>query len=336
MSTYKKIIYLLGLSAITSLGSARIVYAQSDWEPDSVYLATLEMDSILIEELASDSLSIIDILDSLLAIDYRYSSLMIRTGYISDIVNAGRDFGVSQYGFSAGVSYYHKSGLFGDISGYWNSDIDPHYNPTTLSLGFMKTVGKVWSFISSYDHYIYENTGEINYALTNSVNFSSYFDIKFFSLGIDYSFLFGDESAHRIRPNIFFPISFNEVGFIDQINLYPSASILLGNQNIYYINENYQVIQSEIKEFGYTGFKRRRKQNSEQLYQLVYEEGIDNVFGILNYSLSIPIIFKINNFTLSLGYYFNIPVPLPGEDIEYTPNSYFNVNLLYAISFKKK
>lgn len=336
MSRLKRNIFVLIMSAVIGLSSHNTVFAQSDWESDSLFMATLEMDSLLLEELAADSLSIIDLLDSLLLLDYRYSSLMLRAGYISDIVNAGRDFGVSQYGFSAGISYYHKTGIFSDISGYWNSDIEPHYNPTTATLGFMGTIGRKWSIIVSYDHYFYGNTGDINYTLTNSLNFSSYFDIKFLSLGIDYSYLFGDEDAHRIRPNLYFPITFNEVGFIDQINLYPSASMLLGNQNIYYLNENYQVIKSEISDFGYNGFKKRRRQNSDQLYQLVIDEGFENVFGIMNYSLSIPVNFKINDFTFSLGYYWNFPVPLPGEDIEYSPNSYFNVNLLYSIKFKNK
>jgi hypothetical protein len=45
---------------------------------------------------------------------------------------------------------------------------------------------------------------------------------------------------------------------------------------------------------------------------------------------------RMSRFTLSTSYYINFPVALPGEEIDLSPNSYFNVSLLYSIPFGLK
>ena len=60
---------------------------------DSLLIAYLAYDSLLLTELESDSLSFIDLLSQLVAMDYSVSSLSLRLGYNSHILNAGRDFG---------------------------------------------------------------------------------------------------------------------------------------------------------------------------------------------------------------------------------------------------
>lgn len=319
-------------------------FSQDD-DIDLLLHETLSYDSLLLDELAKDSLSILDLIDSLLLTDFRFSSIILRTSYVSDIINAGRDFGVNQYGFSAGLSYYHKTGLFADITSYWNSDIEPHINPTTFTLGYMGVITRNWNFIASYDHYYYSQN-ELNefasFPLTNSLGISSYVDIKFLSVGVDYAFLFGSEHAHRIRPNIYGTIRIKKVGFIDEIDIFPSASLLLGNSTIYYLNENYQQVQSFIHQMGgweqYQRFKRNHPNLANYTISnlITYDEEIKNVFGIMNYSFSVPVMIRKGNFTLSVGYYLNIPVPLPGEEIDLNPNSYYNIACLYSIPFKSR
>jgi len=321
-------------------------YSQED-NLDSLLNETLAYDSLLLEELAADSLSIIDLIDSLLNHDFRYSSLLIRLGYTSDIMYAGRDFGIRQYGFSAGASYYHKTGIFGDLTSYWNSDIEPHINPTTLTLGYMGSITPKWGFIASYDHYFYsknQNYVDIVYPLTNSLNASTYIDLKHFSFGLDYAFMFGQEIVHRIRPNMYGIIRIKNLGFIDEIDIFPSASMLLGDQNMYFLDENYSEVQSLLQQHGinnFSNFSQKRPKLAQYILAnyVTYDERIEDVFGIMNYSLSLPIMVRINYFTISTGYYVNFPIALPGEEIDLSPNNYYNVSLLYTIPFgiyKKK
>ena len=339
----KKKLVLTSLSMVMVLGSYSNAFSQ-DYDLDSLINETLAFDSLLLEELAQDSLSIIDLIDSLIHGKFKFSSLMIRTAYTSNIMNAGRDFGISQYGFSIGASYYHKTGLFGDLTSYWNSDVEPHINPTTITLGYMGSITSKWSIIASYEHFFYnqdESYDGILYPITNALNASTYLDLKHFSFGVDYSFLFGHESAHRIRPNMYGIIRIKTRGFIDEIDIFPSASLLLGNATIYYLDENYSQLQSMLDQHGINNFQQfsqRRPRLAQYLLTnyVTYEERTENVFGIMNYSLSLPIMIRMSRFTLSTSYYINFPVALPGEDIDLSSNSYFNVSLLYSIPFGLK
>jgi hypothetical protein len=76
------------------------------------------------------------------------------------------------------------------------------------------------------------------------------------------------------------------------------------------------------------------EQNKDQFID--YEITSNNVFGIMNYSLSAPFYFYVNNFTFALSYHYNIPVALPGEDLNLEPNSYIGATLMYNIPFIKK
>lgn len=313
-------------------------YAQKD-ETDSLIQAALYSDSLLLEELALDSLTLLDLIDSLLSTDFRYSSLICRVGYISDIMNAGRDFGINQYGFSGGFSYYHKTGFFGDVTGYWNSDMEPEYNPTIVNLGYMGNIRPGWNIITTYEHYFYhkeKNDVEINYPLTEALSLTNFVDIKFLTLGFDYTFLFGEKTGHRLRPQIFTTIRFPNVGFIDEISLIPSASILFGNQDIYYIDGNYQTLRRLYQKLGLRQFLILYREYPELIKTFLPEEGFTNVFGLMNYSFSFPVNFKFGNFSISTGYFLNIPVALPGETIDASLNHYFNLMAMYFLPFRKK
>jgi hypothetical protein len=323
---------------IFAMGMIRTSYAQQN-ETDSLLQATLQSDSLLLEQLALDSLTLLDLIDSLISTDFRYSSLVLRMGYISDIINAGRDFGINQYGFSGGLSYYHKSGFFGDVTGYWNSDMEPKYNPTILDIGYLGNILPKWNLIATYEHYFYHidnEDEELYYPLTEALSMTTYVDIKFLSAGIDYTFLFGEETAHRFRPMLFATIRFPLRGFIDEISVIPSASLLFGNQNIYYIDGNFQTLRQLYQRLGQKRFLQLYRKYPELISSLLPEEGIKNVFGLMNYSFSLPVTLKFGNFSLSTGYYLNIPVALPGETIDTSFNHYFNVMALYYIPFWKK
>lgn len=355
----------IGIYIFSLLFVIQLAYAQEE-DYDALLDYYLESDSILLNELelqlASDSLDIFDLMDSLLLSDYRYSQLSIRMGYTSDITYAGRNFGFNQYGLNGGLAYYHKSGLFADLSGYWNSSLDPSYNPTITTLGYLGNFTHKWTYTLSYDHFFYrepkEEDSQVYFPLTNSINASTYYDIGKFTAATDYSFMLGDETAHRLRFNILYNISKNNWGFIDRFVFMPSASILLGNATIYQINPVYQELnlgtRYEIRqlmydEYGDTLIKylwRNKREEYLKLEKAVYENNQDqfvtyeyeqdNQFGIMNYSFSAPFYFYIDNFTLALSYIYNIPVPLPGEDLQLDNNSYIGASLIYNIPLKKK
>jgi hypothetical protein len=353
---------LLYLAAILFSPGIYTLRAQ-DVPSDSAMTVILKSDEDLLAELlAHDSTSLLDLLDSLMKLRAGYSMLSVSTGYISQITNAGRNFGIEQYGLHLSTAYYHRSGLYGDITGYWNSDLEPNYNPTVINLGYMRSLGRRWMLNAGYEYFWYNQGGTADgdepapaYPLRHSFNLAGYFDLKWLSTGPDYSLLAGDETAHRLRWSVMGNINIRTKGFIDRINIMPGAGILLGNANVYFLNATYPYTRAEefryvhrkmVEEYGF-GVIRWLRQNDRPRYQQLFEETYqkyqsdfqvyelqsDNVFGIMNYSLFLPAHFYAGNFGFSLQYQFNIPVALPGEDIELAPNSFFGFGFFYRLNF---
>ncbi|MEO1050700.1 MAG: hypothetical protein AAFX87_08735 [Bacteroidota bacterium] len=366
------------------LFGARAVVHGQDIDLDSVDLEALDRELL---EFGVDSLELIALIDSLIALeDLRYSELNVRFGYVSSVVNAGREL-IKQYGFTPGVSYYHNSGAFVDLAGFWNSESNPHYNLTVLTLGYAGEISPKWSYTTSYDHSFYADGGVIaqpgfsidtiafefdedfittfSNPLNNTLTLSNFFDFNHLNLGLDYSYLFGQESAHRVQASVSGYFTIKDVGFIDRITFLPSASVLFGNQDVIYSRynfdnyefEDYQELleQSENRDlFGRLllenladarrGNDRITREIRRQVTLNTFVELLDilsaqtderNEFGLMNYSLSAPISFRINNFNIYTSYTYNIPVELPGEQFELSPSGFFSVTLSYSIPFGK-
>lgn len=281
-----------------------------------------DLDSLLLAEF--DTLSLISLLDSLLALeDFRSSELILRMGYISQILNAGRDLGIEQYGVTPGISYYHKSGAFGDIAGYWNSETTPAYNLTTLTAGYLTTITPSWSLILSYDHSFYHNEDSLglNNLFNNTLNLSSNLYWKFLETGLDYSFIFGDDSAHRLRWHLSALMTFKNVGVFDRISVSPTLSMLFGNQKI--ISNRFPYWRQ------LTDRQRFRVLRNGSVLVLTEE---DDVFGLMSYDLSLPVVLRSGSFGVSLNYHHNIPEALPGEfNLNLRNNQFFSISLSYSI-----
>ena len=330
--TFLSLVFSLLLATVTT-------QAQELDDYDSLLADYAKLDSLLLAELDSDSSSLMSILEDIMNEDYIKSLLTVRAGYTSSITNAGRNFGIQQYGLNAGAAFYHKSGLFADVSGYYNSDQDPKYNTTITSVGYMGMFGTKWNYYLSYDHFFYEKPQEsdylITYPLTNSFNTSTNFLIKSFNIGADYSFMFGDETAHRARLNLSYYLSFKNVGFIDRINFNPNLSMLAGNANVTSTVFNQEIARENslelIEEIGLRQFRYLYNNNRAYLEELLSEEQTNNVFGIMNYSIFVPVSFNIKKTTLLLNYSLNFPITLAGETgLDTTPNSYFSATLLFT------
>jgi hypothetical protein len=312
-------------------------------ELDSLMAEYALLDSLLLQEIGSDSSELFSLIEDLINEDYLKSQFTIRAGYTSNITNAGRNFGVSQYGLNAGVAFYHKSGLYADVAGFYNSDQEPKYNTTILALGYMGLIGKNWNYFVSYDRFIYNQSKQedliVEYPLTNSVNASINYNFKGFVLGTDYSFMFGDELSHRLRLNLGYSYYTKKVWIFDNIGFNPNVSMLAGNQNITSIVFNQEIALENsrdlIRQIGRRRYLDLYENNRNLLIFLLSEEQTNNVFGIMNYSVFVPITFRVKNTTLMLNYSLNFPVALPGEEgLDTTPNNYVSATLLYSIPLK--
>ncbi|MFM7487320.1 MAG: hypothetical protein ACKO13_10435, partial [Cytophagales bacterium] len=257
-------------------------------------LAMVKIDSIFA---ASDSLSIFSMIDSLLNAPAKLpSSLVLRSGFNSNIVSAGRTIGVNQYGATAGASFYHKSGAYADVTAYWSEAYNPTLYLTVASLGYLKGFGDHYSLMISYDRLFYNNQDiNVENPLTNMAGISNFADFKPFTFRLDYSFYFGDEQAHRLSPALV--LNLRKYNFInlDRISFTPMFQMLYGNSTI----TSVQLAPGSAVRL------RRRLPQIQQVNK--------NVFGLMNYAVTLPLRVSKKKWSFVISYTYNWPVTLADE-----------------------
>lgn len=335
---------------------------------------TLSLEEQLAQlELELDSLLIFNLLDSILASTPTTSSeLGFRVSYNNNILNFGRSFGLNQHGIAPGIAYYHKSGFFSDISGFWGSAFEPKYNLTVATVGYMKLLGKNWSLTSNYERWIY------NYESTNPANslgITATFSSKYLYQSFDYSFLFGNSTSHRMISTTSGNFKKNNIWIFNSITFYPNVSFVFGNETItvkfsdaqkqtfeyqQYLRENLDreefvafLNTVEISEEDRNHIQRislnRQLTREEKVRRinhiyLQYQEVIEylnsqfytteKAYGIMNCGISLPITFRINQFSFTTNYTYSIPIRLPGEIGELNPVGYFGLSVSYRLPIR--
>lgn len=314
MRSCRRWILMIFLSA-----SSATCFAQ---EADSLFLS--EVDDALTFE---DSLDIFNLIDSILQYgNLGGSQLALRLSYNSNVLSAGRTLGIENFGIAPGISYYHKSGFYGDISGYWSKDFDPTYYLTIGSLGYMHTFSKNFSVMAGYDRYFYNVGDEDVYVpYKNTLSVTPILEFKPLLFSLNYSFYFGDTYANRIMPTISLVLEKRNLGIIDRLALSPSFFMLFGDERL---TELEFVPPRTIAE------ARANKLQYGTIFRLV--ETTTTVFGIMNYSFGLPLTVTANNWTFTFTYMYNIPKALPGEPLTISESSYLSGSLTYFINFKRK
>lgn len=257
-----------------------------------------------------DSLSIFNLIDSLIQGIENKSMMALRLGYNSNANSSARTLGISQFGLTTGASYYHKSGAYIDASGYWSSEFDPSYYLTLLSAGYIGAITPKWSFLGEYSRYLYSGLGDgVTVSYTNSVSLSNFIDVKPLTFRLDYTFLFGDKTGHRVMPGVMLNLEKKNWKNMDRILFYPSFNLLLGS-------EQYEEFVPYARTLAGAIIRIR---NGLPLYYT--NQGAD--FGIMNYSLTAPLSITIKDWNFLLSYTYNIPKLLHHEEDPSLTNSGF-------------
>jgi hypothetical protein len=335
-------------------------------QDDRAELAALysELDSLFENESIPD---LFKLADSILALDSaKISSLNIRAGYVSQVVTSGRTFGFNQFGVVPGLTYYHHSGLYGGATGYWSSDFEPQYYLTDMTLGFAKTVFKNFNVNVTQDFLFYNDTlPSHSFSKTSGVAIN--YQRTFGDAAIDYTLMYGNETAHRITGSVNGKLRIRTSGFLKSVTVLPTFSIQYGTANVLYVrqprtavSELYEIVKANDyptltlrqyirltylletdREYAAQYFLRYNGYTQTQAIDVIdqYYEGqyrVDNTFGLMNYSLSLPVMMSHGRWTVTLNYTYNIPVALPGEPYEYESNGYFSGSVSYLLNWVKK
>lgn len=274
-----------------------------------------------------DSLSIFRLLDSLMQnLDEvePNNQLAIRAGYNSNFNGYANTTGLNQYGLSTGLTFYHKSGLFADVTGYASNQFDPYYYQTMASVGYMNSSLKKFSFQAEYRKSLYHfDTGQsadqypdeayvktvrglatftTNYAsaiYSNALTGTLYFEHKILNLRLDYT-LYGEKGfkpANRFAPTVSINLEKRKWLKTQRIAIIPSVSWLYGSYS--YLYYDYERL-----------FKTRlealiRIQKNLPLFKVVKKTTTD--WQTLNWSFSLPVYVSWKRFSTSLAYTFVMP-----------------------------
>lgn len=301
------------LAIIMAFSSATTCFAQV---ADSLILSEID-DNLTFE----DSLSIFNLIDSLLQYgNIGGSQLAVRLSYNSNVLSAGRTLGIENFGLAPGLSYYHKSGFYADVSGYWSKDFDPSYYLTVASLGYMHSFSKYFSLMAGYDRYFYNLRSEDEFIpYRNTLSVTPIVELKPILISLNYSFYFGDAAVHRIMPGLSVVLEKKKLLKIDRVAISPSVFVLMGNEI--------------LTELQYDGPSLRNKIDYGTWFRIV--EVNKNVFGVMNYAFSLPLTVTHKDFSFSFTYTYNIPKALPGEPLTISESSYLSGSLTYFINFKR-
>jgi hypothetical protein len=278
-----------------------------------------ELDSLLNSGDRSDLLSLIDSLVNMPEISLP-SQLVLRVGYNSNLTSQSRTLGFDQFGLIYGASYYHSSGFYVDGSAYWSQEFEPKHYLTIASGGYIYPWSKRLMSVIEYSHLFYSYRGqEADVPFSNNIQVSNFADFKYISLRLDYSFLFGNESGHRIIPGVLFNLKIEKVMGLERITFNPGYTAVFGNdrytEQIPYTTNPLEVI-----------FRIRRQLP-------LYYDSTTQGFGVMSHNFVFPLSIHWKKWNLLCSYSFILPRKV-AEPIDTDPSGFFSFGLSKTINLK--
>ena len=280
------------ISLLLCLGASTYSKAQTIEEMEAE-LAALEAEL--------DSVSILSFLDSLLIGSEPKSSLLLSAGYANQVLVNGQDLGLEQFGLNTSASYFHKSGLYGNYLGFYNSETSPSYYLHIAGLGYIGSLSPSLSYNVGYEKSFFG--GETSTGLTNSVNASISWFRQNLTATLSYAYLFAEETAHQLTPSFSYTLKLGKTGFLKSIDITPTFSVFWANANILTANFDEQFLkQAWLLEQFETIDETLLRQSGDnlaffRLTLLSRSLGVEKntAFVNLNQSISIPVNFQITD-----------------------------------------
>ena len=286
---------VLGLLLFT-IATSFCSYAQDNRSDEDI-------DIILDDLFFSDQQFIDELIEGGTSYNFLYTSI----GYSTNTFFSGRDSGTDQFNVIPQISYYHSSGFNASISGIYYQNFDPHWDFTSVSLGYLNTFGKKDNFIYNvgYTKFFYADDFD---DFTNSIDVSFGVRNKKRTLGttLSASYLFGSDESYQIVSSSFARINLLRKATY-ALRLRPTISFIAAKQT-------------------YTFLQRFRTRPFLRPVSL-------EVFNVLNTQISIPLSFTTKSWDFELGYYLNLPNAVANEsDLSNTSFFNFSVGYLFDLS----
>lgn len=298
---------------------SRVSVAQDSLMVSSSRIITT-IDSILNR---SDSLAVFHFLDSMMNsnpidLNSKGSTIAARFGYNSNITATGRPFALGNFGMNTGATYLHKTGIYGDITGYLSPEYAPSYFLTTATVGYLYASEKGKSLSAEYSRFIYNLSDNSSISYTGTFSLACLLNWKKLNLRAEYNLYHGIKIGHRFAPTLAGNFKSGKTWIFDKIQFWPGAQFLFGME--------------KISEF--IPYSTDRRVIIERLRRglPVTIERINNKYGLMNAAITAPVNFQKGNWNYMLLYTYNIPVALPGETLDLSAGGFFSFSITRYIS----
>lgn len=282
--------------------------------------------------------------------------LSARFGYSNKALFAGRDYGINQSMMIPSLTYFHKSGIYSEISGFAYSQSEPKYQFTNIAAGYIGTLDK-FTYFAEYSR-SFSASKEVPNTLSNMFSGYGSYTYKKFNASVSYSFLFDNNStSHLVVPSIGMNFSTKKVGFIDRITFSPSINTTFGSNNSFLNNFNpFPNPSGSGNPFANgnmgatspwgsgpppwvkadtSGTLQRpawlnNTQNGENPTQQT-----NSKFGLMAVALSSPVSVKVKNYTFSFTPSLTKPIALTSSEmVSKRPLFNFSVGVSYNLGWK--
>ena len=255
--------------------------------------------------------------DLFLASMTNFHLLYVSLNYNSNTYFSGRDLGIDQFNIAPQITYMHSKGFYASLSGIYYSEFDPNWDVTTATAGFGKSFGKgkIWNYYGSFSYFFYSN--DIDNLYRSTLNGGLGISNKKRTIGTQLSgaYYFGDEGSYQILLR-----SYANLKLIKTKDHYlrfrPQFSVVTGTQIV-------DLSGGSIQKALLTKIV------------IVPEDPIpveDNVFGLINIQINLPLQYSIKNIDLELGFNYNMPSEL-GEETDLENTHFINFGIAYMFDF---
>ena len=267
-------------------------------------------------------------------------SASLSLSYTNHYTYVGRDFSVTESSFCPTLSYSHKSGFYGTLSGNW---VDRTYSSSVVGVGYRRDF---WSWFGASAGYSrsFIPTDSIDNPLSNSFDAGLTFSSKYLNLGATYSYLVGSETGQTLALSASTGISKDLDWFITSVSFTPGFTAILGTDNAVFrkisikqykkgVGKN--IVRAVPKNANGNG----KKANAASTTTATVVGGgttitpvtiTENPFGVLTYDLTFPVSISISNLSLSVAYNLSMPNKLSIYDGKLSNLHYLTFGASYS------
>jgi hypothetical protein len=143
----------------------------------------------------------------------------------------GREYGDHALSLMPSLTYSHRSGLYGTVSGYYfQQSQPPHYAFTDLELGYANDFTDHWTYSLSYDRVFFTPPlSATDRLIPNGLEAYTAYQLGPLQLAADYNLFFGKSSGQSITLGLSSTFAKKQWLGFGEVSLTPEAQVLWGS-----------------------------------------------------------------------------------------------------------